>query len=896
MSLALPLAGLNCQRCVNKVTVALKERCDVEHFTVSKTEMVLHGTISRVQAIELIEALGFSVPMVDSIERHYPLYGLNCGRCVKKVEAVLEQRSDIEQFSVNKEAMTVQGAIDGDALRQLILDLGFDTQPPADPSDTTPTRSKAPLTPQSNDSAAVKPSNKAKPKRGKTHHLLVSGMTCASCVRAVENAASSAQGVSHVSVSLAEQSLQVQCDEITPVLHALQQAGYPAEPMRSEQERRDKLEQKTQSQHRRFLRDTAIALGLGIPMMAYGLLGGSMMITSPALQLGWGIAGLLTLAMLMSAGRMFFTNAWSALRRGSATMDTLVALGTGSAWLYSMLVVISPGFFPEAARHVYFEASAMIIGLISLGHAIETKAKRRASRALEKLLDLQPPEAVVMVDQQEVITPLAEIEPGMRVRLKPGMKVALDGLVVEGHSYLDEAMLTGEPIAVAKSVGDRVSAGTQNQQGALDYEVTATGSDTLLAHIVDMVRTAQNSKPALARLVDRIAAVFVPVVVAIAVLTAVVWGLFGPEPKISYMLVTTTTVLIIACPCALGLATPMSVNIGVGRAAELGILVRDAAALQLTNAIDTVVLDKTGTLTQGQPKLTHSHIYQGDKAILLNAVAAIEAHSEHPLAMALRPYLTAPSKPSAFQAHPGKGISASLDGQQWQIGNASLMPTLSTAPQAHADAISEQGATPIFVAREGEVIAVLGVSDPLREDSAAAVAQLQAMGKRVIMMTGDTEKTARAIAKQANIDDVYAGVQPGEKAALVEQLSAEGRNVLMIGDGINDAPALAAAHVSMAMGSGSDIAKESAHFTLIRHSLMSAVDALQLSRATLKNMHQNLLGAFIYNSIGIPVAAGVLYPLTGTLLNPMIAGAAMALSSITVVSNASRLRLFKARK
>ncbi len=911
----LALAGLNCQRCVKKVSTALAERNDISHYDVTKTTLDVDGTITEHELSMIIRSLGFEIPssslssssvVPEPVTRSFSLSGLSCGRCISKVKTAFDGQDDVTNLHITKNSLSLLTTLSTAQVIKKVAELGFEAQE----------QLSAPLHEtvievhqQASQDASQEMVQSSRTTNNPTFQLLINNMSCASCVASVEKAINQQPCVSKASVSLAEHSASVQCSDIQHVLDALDSAGYPSQVIQSEQERRDTLTRQTERKYRGHMRDTMIALGLSAPMMAYGLLGGSMMITTSALQLGWGIAGLFTLIMLATAGRDFFRHAWIALTHRRATMDSLVALGTGSAWLYSMIVVIWPNLFPLQARHVYFEASAMIIGLISLGHAIETRAKRKSSQALEKLIDLQPPKATVIKEGEEHPTPLNDITAGMILRAKPGETIALDGTVITGTSYIDESLLTGEPVPVSKGINDPLHAGTINQQGSIDYQVTATGEETLLAKIIDMVRQAQNSKPALANLVDKVAAVFVPVVVAIAILTAMIWWWLGPEPKISYMLVTATTVLIIACPCALGLATPMSVNIGVGRAAELGILVRDASALQLTNDINTIVVDKTGTLTQGKPALTHVVCVSEDNTltepVILNAVASIESYSEHPLAKALVSTKREKYPVTRFESLGGKGVSAYVSlstsetqTEKWIIGNATLMAdnAINLSHLQHtSEQLAQQGATPIFVAKSNKLVAMLGVSDPLREDSIEAVKRFQALGKTVVMLTGDNIHTANAIAQQVGISDVIANVLPDEKAGVIETLMQEGKNVVMIGDGINDAPALAAANVSMAMGSGSDVAKESAHFILIRHSLNAAVDAMQLSQATLKNMYQNLVGAFIYNTIGIPVAAGVLYPITGTLLNPMIAGAAMALSSITVVSNANRLRLYKTK-
>ncbi|MDU3926993.1 MAG: copper-translocating P-type ATPase, partial [Enterobacter asburiae] len=608
--------------------------------------------------------------------------------------------------------------------------------------------------------------------------------------------------------------------------------------------------------------------------------------------------GLITLAVMVFAGGHFYTSAWKSLKNRTATMDTLVALGTGAAWLYSMSVNVWPQWFPMEARHLYYEASAMIIGLINLGHMLEARARQRSSKALERLLDLTPPTARVVTDEGEKSVPLAEVQPGMTLRLTTGDRVPVDGKITQGEAWLDEAMLTGEPIPQQKSDGDAVHAGTVVQDGSVLFTASAVGSHTTLSRIIRMVRQAQSSKPEIGQLADRISAIFVPVVVGIALLSAAIWYFFGPAPQIVYTLVIATTVLIIACPCALGLATPMSIISGVGRAAEFGVLVRDADALQRASTLDTLVFDKTGTLTEGKPQVvavTTAGIAQEDA---LRLAAALEQGSSHPLARAILDKANASALPqvSNFRTLRGLGVSGEAEGHALLLGNQALLNEngIDTAAlESELKAQASQGATPVLLAVDGKAAALLAVRDPLRQDSVDALQRLHRSGYRLVMLTGDNPTTANAIAKEAGIDEVIAGVLPDGKADAIKKLQSQGRQVAMVGDGINDAPALAQADVGIAMGGGSDVAIETAAITLMRHSLMGVADALAISKATLRNMKQNLLGAFVYNTLGIPIAAGILWPLTGTLLNPVVAGAAMALSSITVVSNANRLLRFK---
>ncbi|MDU1920243.1 copper-translocating P-type ATPase, partial [Enterobacter sp.] len=608
--------------------------------------------------------------------------------------------------------------------------------------------------------------------------------------------------------------------------------------------------------------------------------------------------GLITLAVMVFAGGHFYTSAWKSLKNRTATMDTLVALGTGAAWLYSMSVNVWPQWFPMEARHLYYEASAMIIGLINLGHMLEARARQRSSKALERLLDLTPPTARVVTDEGEKSVPLAEVQPGMTLRLTTGDRVPVDGKITQGEAWLDEAMLTGEPIPQQKSDGDAVHAGTVVQDGSVLFTASAVGSHTTLSRIIRMVRQAQSSKPEIGQLADKISAIFVPVVVGIALLSAAIWYFFGPAPQIVYTLVIATTVLIIACPCALGLATPMSIISGVGRAAEFGVLVRDADALQRASTLDTLVFDKTGTLTEGKPQVVAVTTAGIAEEEALRLAAALEQGSSHPLARAILDKANASALPqvSNFRTLRGLGVSGEAEGHALLLGNQALLNEngIDTAAlENELKAQASQGATPVLLAVDGKAAALLAVRDPLRQDSVDALQRLHRAGYRLVMLTGDNPTTANAIAKEAGIDEVIAGVLPDGKADAIKNLQRQGRQVAMVGDGINDAPALAQADVGIAMGGGSDVAIETAAITLMRHSLMGVADALAISKATLRNMKQNLLGAFIYNSLGIPIAAGILWPLTGTLLNPVVAGAAMALSSITVVSNANRLLRFK---
>ncbi|MCM7634026.1 copper-exporting P-type ATPase CopA [Enterobacter bugandensis] len=821
------------------------------------------------------------------------LDGLSCGHCVKRVKESLEQRPDVESAEVTIDHAAVTGSASADALIDTIKQAGYGAElshPKANPLAESSSPSEA-LT-------AATPELPAADDIDDSQQLLINGMSCASCVSRVQNALQAVPGVAQARVNLAERTALVMGSaSAADLVQAVEKAGYGAEAIEDDAERRERQQETAIATMKRFRWQAIVALLVGIPVMVWGMMGDNMMVTADNRTL-WLVIGLITLAVMVFAGGHFYTSAWKSLKNRTATMDTLVALGTGAAWLYSMSVNVWPQWFPMEARHLYYEASAMIIGLINLGHMLEARARQRSSKALERLLDLTPPTARVVTDDGEKSVPLAEVQPGMTLRLTTGDRVPVDGEITQGDAWLDEAMLTGEPIPQQKSQGDAVHAGTVVQDGSVLFRASAVGSHTTLSRIIRMVRQAQSSKPEIGQLADKISAIFVPVVVGIALLSAAIWYFFGPAPQIVYTLVIATTVLIIACPCALGLATPMSIISGVGRAAEFGVLVRDADALQRASTLDTIVFDKTGTLTEGKPQVvavSTAGIAQEDA---LRLAAALEQGSSHPLARAILDKAGDAALPqvSNFRTLRGLGVSGEAEGHALLLGNQALLNENgvdTSALEEELKAQASRGATPVLLAVDGKAAALLAVRDPLRQDSVDALQRLHRAGYRLVMLTGDNPTTANAIAKEAGIDEVIAGVLPDGKADAIKNLQSQGRQVAMVGDGINDAPALAQADVGIAMGGGSDVAIETAAITLMRHSLMGVADALAISKATLRNMKQNLLGAFIYNSLGIPVAAGILWPLTGTLLNPVVAGAAMALSSITVVSNANRLLRFK---
>jgi Cu+-exporting ATPase len=582
-------------------------------------------------------------------------------------------------------------------------------------------------------------------------------------------------------------------------------------------------------------------------------------------------------------------------------MDTLIALGTGSAWIYSCIVIDYYATLPSLAKHAYFEAAVMILAFINLGSALETLARGKTSSAIRQLIGLQPRTARVIRNGEELDVAIEQVGLGETLRVRPGEKIAVDGVLLEGHSSVDESMLTGESLPVEKTVGALVVAGTMNQTGSFLFTATRIGRDTALAQIIQSVRQAQSSKPEIARLADKVSSVFVPAVVAFSVLTFLIWYSFGPEPTLGYAFVTSMTVLVIACPCALGLATPISVMVAVGRAAQAGILIRKGEALQTSGKLTCLILDKTGTVTEGKPTVsTVVAIGDFNEERLLQWAASIESGSEHPLAAAI---LSEAEKKqlklemvSQFEAVAGHGVMATINGRRVLFGNKALMEQQGVSYSGYNDRLeklSVLGQTPMLLSVDNKIAGIIAVSDPIKKDSAQAVQWLINQGVRIIMVTGDNQMTADAIAKQAGILEVRAQVLPQDKAAVVRELQLAGETVGMVGDGINDAPALAQANVGFAIGTGTDVAIESADVVILQGSLLKVPEAIELSKATVINIKQNLVGAFFYNTVSIPVAAGLLYPLFGVLLNPMIAGAAMALSSVTVVANANRLRWLK---
>ncbi|MBC8949133.1 MULTISPECIES: copper-exporting P-type ATPase CopA [Xenorhabdus] len=906
----LALQGLTCMHCVGRVKKALERIPGVELTDVNLNYAKVISNVSSDELIAAIVTEDYQATVATLPDVVLRLSGLNCMKCANKTQKALETVEGVIATEVDTQTAKIYGKAENSALIHAVEQAGYHAElaTEADCPKTEPLAIYVPQTPESLAAAisstpvetvSVEHNNKNDASDNDSIQLLLDGMSCASCVSKVQKALQSVDGVEHARVNLAERSALV-TGHASPnaLVEAAIKAGYGAEIIQDETERRERQQQVAQANMRRFRWQSALALVVGVPVMVWGMIGDNMILT-PANHAIWLTIGLITLGVMVFAGGHFYRNAWQSLKNGSATMDTLVALGTGVAWLYSMSVNLWPEIFPPQARHLYYEASAMIIGLINLGHALEQRARQRSSKALERLLDLTPPTARIVTSEGEKTVPLADVMPNMVLRLTTGDRVPVDGEITQGTVWLDEAMLTGEPIPQQKTTGDTVHAGTVVQDGTVLFKANAVGSQTTLARIIKLVRQAQSSKPEIGQLADKISSIFVPIVVAIALIAGMIWYVVGPAPQIMYALVIITTVLIIACPCALGLATPMSIISGVGRAAELGVLVRDADALQHASQLDTIVFDKTGTLTEGMPQVTEIHTFNGftEEQVLLWA-GALENGSNHPLAKAILLKVEGHKLPEvqAFRTLAGLGVKGEVGDIILLLGNQKLLEQhqIATAElKPFIVAQAEKGITPVILSANGKIAALFSIRDPLRQDTVSTLQRLHHQGYRLVMLTGDNPTTANAIAQEAGIDQVIAGVLPDGKAAAIRSLQSEGRKVAMVGDGINDAPALAQADVGIAMGGGSDIAIETATITLMRHSLHGVADAVELSRGTLRNMKQNLFGAFVYNTLGIPIAAGILYPFTGTLLNPVVAGAAMALSSITVVSNANRLLRFK---
>ncbi len=811
--------------------------------------------------------------MRNTLDLRFPVQNMSCASCVGRVESALAALPGVEEVRVNLAAETAQARIDSEnRIPELIEAL---------------------------DRAGY-------PALTQTMRLNVSSMSCASCVGRVDKALAAVPGVLDVNVNLASETATVTYVEgavtISDLLKASTEAGYPSEAA-DETSAEDRGARK-EGEARDLARKTAFAAALALPVFFLEM--GSILVpgmhdliaNSIGQQTSWSIQWLLVSIAMLWPGRHFYTKGFPALLKGAPDMNSLVAVGTGAAYLYSITALFAPVLLPETARAVYFEAAAVILALILLGRWLEARAKGRAGAAIQKLLGLQARTARVLVDGEPQDVAIERIRAGDILVVRPGERIAVDGEVTEGNAHVDESMITGEPVPVSKAQGDAVTGGTVNGTGSFRFRATRVGADTTLAQIIRMVEEAQGAKLPIQGLVDRITLWFVPAVMALAALTVLVWLFVGPSPALSYALVAAVSVLIIACPCAMGLATPTSIMVGTGRAAQMGVLFRKGDALQQLTSVDVVALDKTGTVTQGRPELTDMVLAEGfDRAEVLALVAAVEAQSEHPIAEAIVRAAQAEGAPrheiENFDSITGYGVQAKVAGHDVLVGADRLMTREGLSVAALADAergLAEQGRTALFAAVDGRVAAVIGVSDPVKPASAVAISALHGLGLKVAMITGDKRETAEAIARETGIDHVIAGVLPDGKVAALDELRQGGRKIAFVGDGINDAPALAHADVGIAIGTGTDVAIESADVVLMSGDLRGVVNAFEVSTRTMRNIFQNLFWAFGYNVALIPVAAGVLYPAFGMLLSPVLAAGAMALSSVFVLSNALRLR------
>lgn len=731
--------------------------------------------------------------------------------------------------------------------------------------------------------------------------LPVLGMTCAACANSVESMIGSQQGVEKAEVNYATQTVKVSYhpDQVQPPAFqkAVQSIGYDL-IMDSEngKEKQKEVQQKNYSSLKRRMIASGI---LALPVVLIGMF----FMDIPYANY-YMLA--LTTPILFIFGKSFFVNAYKQASHGRANMDTLVALSTGIAYLFSLFNTLYPEFWHQRGLHphVYYEAAAVVIVFIMLGKLLEERAKSNTSSAIKKLVGLQPKTVLVITDNGEKEIPLSDIAIDDKILVRSGEKIPVDGEIYEGTSYVDESMISGEPVAVSKNIGDQVFAGTINQKGSFRFVARKVGGETMLAQIIKMVQDAQGSKAPVQKLVDKIAGIFVPIVIGIALLTLSIWILVGGENALTQGMLAMVTVLVIACPCALGLATPTAIMVGVGKGAENGILIKDAEALELGHKVNAVVLDKTGTLTKGKPEVTELNWRNEtdiDKQKLIGILFALEQQSEHPLAEAIVRHLQTgdvkPIRVKDFESLTGKGVQATFERQKYWAGSHKILKDSGIEIEGNLEKsvtrLQEQAKTVIYFTDENKVLATIAIADQVKEGSARAVSELLKRNIVVYMLTGDNGQTAAAVAKQVGIKDFRAEVLPSDKADFVKELQSQGKIVAMIGDGINDSHALAQADVSIAMGKGSDIAIDVAKITLVSSDLLQVPKALRLSKLTVRTVRQNLFWAFIYNLIGIPIAAGILYPLNGFLLNPMIAGAAMALSSVSVVSNSLRLKFSK---
>ena len=810
-----------------------------------------------------------------------PVKGMSCASCAKSVEGALAGVDGVAESRVNFATERAQvGLQEGrqvpvEKLAQAVADSGYEV-------------------------------------RTAETSLTVQGMTCASCVSRVEEALAAVGGVLEATVNLATDRATVRyvpgATELRDLAQVVRDAGYEVVEAEDGGDRTDvegqAREEEQRSMKRRFLWALAFALPVFVLEMGFMHIPAmeAWITDQVSTQTLYYVLFALTSVVQFGPGRYFYRHGWPALKSGAPDMNTLVMIGTSAAYGYSVVATFLPTVLPEGTVHVYYEAAATIITLILAGNYMEALAKGRASDAIRSLLNLQATTARIIRDGEAVEVDVRDVGPGDVVRVRPGEKVPVDGEVVDGSSYVDESMVTGEPDPVSKGEGDEVVGGTINKTGSFTFRATRVGEETVLSQIVEMVEAAQGSAPPIQSLADRVVKVFVPFVLATAALTFGLWLVFGPDPVLTFALVTAVSVLIIACPCAMGIATPISVMVGTGRAAELGVYVREGEALQALHGADVVAFDKTGTLTKGRPEVT-DFLVQNDfeESNLLRWVAAVETQSEHPIGEALvtRAEDRGLDWPDAtdFNAIPGHGVQATVDGHTVAIGAARLMGRLDVTldgQEATANELADAAKTPLYVAVDGTLAAVVAVADPIKDSTPAALDALHELGIEIAMITGDDERTAQAIARELGIDRVQAEVLPDDKAEAVTQFQEQGQTVAFVGDGINDAPALAQADVGIAIGTGTDVAIESGDIVLMAGDLRGVPNAVSLSQSTMRNIKQNLFWAFAYNVLLIPVAAGVLYPAFGLLLSPALAALAMVFSDLFVVGNALRLRRLEA--
>ncbi|MBW2309359.1 MAG: cadmium-translocating P-type ATPase [Deltaproteobacteria bacterium] len=811
------------------------------------------------------------------------IIGMSCASCVSHVEKALRGVDGV--FSVNVNFATEKATVsydpsrtDTDKLKRAVDGAGYSAEPEA----------------------------AAETGGFHTISLSIGGMSCASCVAKIETALKEVPGVTNVHVNFATEKATMKLDPAQAgeddLKKAVEEAGYRflglagEEPLDSERAAREK-------EFRTLRRKFIFAAVMAVPIFLGSQVEWFSFLRRIPEQLLFGVLFVLSTPVMFWAGKQFFTGAWAAAKHKTTDMNTLIAVGTFSAYAYSTVATFFPGVFTSTGlkADVYYDTAAVIITLILLGRMLEARAKGQTSEAIKKLMGLRAKTARVIRNGKDVDIPVEQVERGDIVVVRPGEKIPVDGTIIEGHSAVDESMLTGESMPVDKSAGDEVIGATINKMGSFKFQATKVGKDTALAQIIKLVEEAQGSKAPIQRLADKVASIFVPVVIGIAVLTFGVWYFFGPEPALTFALLNFVAVLIIACPCALGLATPTAIMVGTGKGAESGVLIKGGESLETAHKIRTIVFDKTGTLTRGELQVTDVFVSDGfDETSLLEFAASVEKNSEHPLGEAIvgkaREKDLELYDPGDFQAIAGHGVEASVNGYQVLLGNLKLMQERKVKLgnlEVEATKLAEAGKTPMFIAVNQKPAGIIAVADTLKKNSVEAVKKLKEMGLEIVMITGDNVRTAEAIGKQVGVDRVLAEVLPEDKAREVKKLQQEGKVVAMVGDGINDSPALAQADVGIAIGTGTDVAMEASDITLIKDDLRKVIAAIQLSRRTMRTIKQNLFWAFIYNTLGIPVAAGVLYPFIGILLSPIIASAAMAMSSVSVVTNSLRLRRIK---